>query len=90
MATIDTTDNRIPIWIVYSMSTSGNLVLHAVCLTNSRALKYKKALEYDENPTRVKVWIHPSEANHLYCYNLENAITEDALRALKERWTNSG
>ena len=87
MAAIDTTDSRIPCWIVYSMSTSGNLVLHAICLTNYRAVIYKKALDSEENPTRVRVWIHATEANHLYCYNLENVIPEETLIALKKAWS---
>jgi len=83
---IDKNQNRIPCWIVYSLSTGGNLTMHAICLTNSRANTYRKALEYEENIQRVRIWIEASEVNHLFNYDIQNAISETALCALKDAW----
>ncbi len=60
--------------------------MHAICLTNSRARTYRKALQSEENLQRVRIWIEPSEINHLFCYRMENAIPEKTLHALKDAW----
>jgi len=83
MTKIDTMQNRIPCWLVWSLSTGGNATMHAICLTNSRARGYRKALLREENIQRVRIWIEPSEINHLFCYDLENVYTEEAIVALR-------
>lgn len=62
--------------------------MHAICLTNSRARGYKKALDSEENIQRVRIWIEPSEANHLFNYDMVNAVTEKAIIALKDSWSS--
>ena len=63
--------------------------MHAICLTNSRARIYRKALQNEENIKRVRIWIEPSEVNHLFCYDMENAISEEALAGLKAAWQST-
>ncbi len=71
MATIDTNDANIPVWLVWSLHQNGNQVLNAICLSNRRANTYRKALQNEERSTRVRVWIEPREANHLFASMFE-------------------
>lgn len=63
---IDTTQNQVPIWLVWSWTMQGLHVLHAVCLEHSRAVLYRDALMMEEHIRRLKIWIEPSQANHLF------------------------
>lgn len=73
MAIIDTSQPRIPLWIVIGLGKTGNLIINAICLEQSRANKYRKILQEqidDDFGSLIKVWIEKSEANHLYQWEM--------------------
>ena len=79
MSKIDTSQNQIPIWLVWSLATSGNKLLNAICLERERANSYRKALS---NESRyVRVWVEPCEANHLYA-GLFEIPSDESIRSL--------
>lgn len=63
---IDTSRNKIPIWLVWSLTVRNKIILNAMCLEQGRAAGYRKALMGESHAHLARVWIEKTEANHLY------------------------
>lgn len=55
---------RSPIWLVWTMSTTGVVSLRAICTERRFANEYRKALK--GNPNLVRIWAEKTITNHLY------------------------
>ncbi len=82
---IDTTQNQVPAWLVWSWTMQGLHVLHAICLEYSRAVIYRKALMMEEHIQRLKIWIEPSQANHLFASEFSDVPQEFLARMVEAR-----
>jgi hypothetical protein len=66
---------RIPCWIVWSTSSSGNVTMEAIALTNARAMQYRETL-LASNRNYVLVTIERSEVNHLLAADMDELWSE--------------
>lgn len=55
-------------WALWSLATSGNLLLNAICTDNGLANDFRKEIEH--SPKIIHSWVKPITLNH--CFSYEN------------------
>ena len=59
--------NQGPIWLVWTLTSSGNVTLRAICTEAVIANVYRRYLIQNDNVTRA--WVERSWKNHLFAAN---------------------
>lgn len=62
----------VPVWLLWAMYESGIIGLRGIATNNNLAQQWRKTLLEDAGV--VRVWIDPTQLDHLYASNLTELI----------------